>query len=189
MVEKNSEFWEEERLVSVRLLPMQEKYFSAVLKMLEDPKTREMLGVVKLPRYESFKKDDVLNYIIFNQQDEIVGKVELFEISWRNRRAQLSVIIDPEYRGQGYANLGIRKILDIGFGDLGLHRIWLRVLEYNHSAIELYKKIGFKVEGRCRDQSFRRGKFWDQLQMSILAPDWLEIKVGEESRTAYFLGK
>ncbi len=111
--------------------------------------------------------------MILDKKEEFVGIVELFNLSWKNRRAELSIIIKYSYRGKGYGNEAIKKILDIGFGEFGFNRIWLRVLEHNTRAIECYKKVGFVQEGICREESLRMGQFKNQVQMSILRSEWI----------------
>ncbi|TWT07907.1 GNAT family N-acetyltransferase [Planococcus sp. CPCC 101016] len=47
-----------------------------------------------------------------------------------------------------------------------LHRIELTVLEHNSSAIALYKKMGFKVEGLKRDSLYIANTYANELFMS-----------------------
>jgi AcrR family transcriptional regulator len=67
----------------------------------------------------------------------------------------------------------LNEILEIAFLQLGMNRVWLRVIETNTKAINLYKKVGFVQEGTCRDESLRKGQFVNQIQMSILAKEWI----------------
>ncbi|WP_192930249.1 GNAT family N-acetyltransferase [Alkaliphilus pronyensis] len=144
-----------------------------IRKLHKEDYVKEMLGVTELPDKEYLKAKNTKCYVILNGTSEIIGIIEFFSISWRNRRAELSIIIKSEYRGKGYGTEAIEKILDIGFGELGFNRIWLRVLDYNRQAIESYKKAGFIEEGVCREESFRFGKFKNQIQMSILRNEWI----------------
>ena len=43
---------------------------------------------------------------------------------------------------------------------------------FNERAIRAYRKAGFVVEGRARQSIWRDGRYWDELQMSILDSDW-----------------
>ena len=49
-----------------------------------------------------------------------------------------------------------------------LHRISVRVLEYNARAIRTYKKCGFVVEGRERQSALVDGTWYDDVIMGIL---------------------
>ena len=139
-----------------------------------DEEVREMLGVIELPDENYLKKNNNLCYIILDEKDDFIGIVEFFNLSWKNRRAELSIIIKSSFRGKGYGYEAVKKMLDIGFTEVGLNRIWLRVLENNHRAIELYKRIGFIQEGINREESLRKGQFISQIQMSILKSEWVK---------------
>lgn len=66
----------------------------------------------------------------------------------------------------------VRKLLEIGFSQLGLHRIDLRVYEFNASATSCYEKVGFVREGLMRKVQKVDGEYWDAVVMSILKEEW-----------------
>jgi len=152
---------------------IQEKHMTEITKMLEDDDAREMVGVVTFPSLEDYKGNNNICYAILVDQQQFVGVVELFNISWKNRRAELSITIKPSMRGKGYGHEAVKKILELGFEVHGINRIWLRVLETNKKAINLYEKLGFVQEGICRGESLRGGKFINQIQMSMLFSEWI----------------
>jgi ribosomal-protein-alanine N-acetyltransferase len=53
-----------------------------------------------------------------------------------------------------------------------LHRVDLKVLDYNKRAIRCYEKCGFKVDGILRDSAFIEGAFHSDIIMSILEDEW-----------------
>jgi RimJ/RimL family protein N-acetyltransferase len=61
---------------------------------------------------------------------------------------------------------------------LGLHRVGLTVFSYNLRAINAYQKAGFSIEGRLRDAIQRDGLYYDEVQMGILAGEWLDRRYG-----------
>lgn len=134
---------------------------------------QEMLGIVSLADLSYYMDENNKCYAIIGTNNEFVGIVELDNISWKNRHAELSIAIQPSSREKGYGYNAIKKILFIGFCELGLNRIWLRVLEHNINAIGLYEKVGFIKEGVCREESLRGGRFINQIQMSILKSEWI----------------
>ena len=40
-------------------------------------------------------------------------------------------------------------------------------MEANTSAVKLYQSVGFKIEGRRKDEIFHEGKYYDYLLMAI----------------------
>jgi hypothetical protein len=48
----------------------------------------------------------------------------------------------------------------------------LSVFAFNERAIRAYERVGFTTEGRAREAIWRDGRWWDELHMSILEPEW-----------------
>jgi RimJ/RimL family protein N-acetyltransferase len=59
-------------------------------------------------------------------------------------------------------------VLDYAFNVLKLHRVSVRVVDYNLRAIRAYQKCGFMVEGREREAAFVDGNWYDDVMMAIL---------------------
>ena len=81
--------------------------------------------------------------------------------------------------GQGYGTEATALMVDHAFGTLGLHRVALAVFEFNERAIRAYRRVGFRIEGRAREAIRRDGRWWDEIQMSLLADDWLAARARE----------
>ena len=73
----------------------------------------------------------------------------------------------PAYRHQGLGErLIMRTIVDAN--RLGIDRIELDVFVNNFAAIGLYRKVGFKAEGRKTKAAFIDGEYIDTMFMSLL---------------------
>ncbi len=107
------------------------------------------------------------------EDDILVGFVALFAIEWGNRTAKMAIGIgEPRFRGMGYGTEAIHLLLHYAFLELNLHRVGLDVIEYNETAIKLYRKMGFEVEGRRRQAVYRQGQRYDVIDMGILESEW-----------------
>jgi len=94
----------------------------------------------------------------FKANGAFTGTVLLRNLDFKNRNAELAILIgEPEKRGRGLGGEVLSALLGYAFGELGLHRVYLRVLAYNEPAIRLYQRRGFKEEGRLRAQVWREG--------------------------------
>ena len=67
-------------------------------------------------------------------------------------------------------------MLEYAFNVLKLHRLSVRVVEYNTRAIRAYQKCGFVVEGREREAAFVDGIWHDDVVMGIVDREYMEIR-------------
>jgi len=79
----------------------------------------------------------------------------------------LGVGLLPAFRGQGLGSRLVHSTLAAAKA-FGLHRVELTVRENNRGAIELYKKIGFEIEGLQRDAVCVDGSYENILCMAVL---------------------
>lgn len=84
----------------------------------------------------------------------------------------LSIGIHKDYQRQGYGSEAINWALDWAFNYANMHRVGLSVYGWNSPALEMYLKVGFREEGRKRESLFLRGKYWDEIFMSVLVQEW-----------------
>src|SRR5437773_9217926 len=104
---------------------------------------------------------------------EPVGGVGLRHIDRMNVSAEVSIFItDPSSWSKGLGTDAMRAMLDFGFGEMRLERVWLRVFDYNPRAVRSYEKAGFRREALLRHDRFHRGVHHDTHLMAIVRPDW-----------------
>jgi RimJ/RimL family protein N-acetyltransferase len=101
-----------------------------------------------------------------------IGEARL-TVNKEDNRARYAIgIFNKNYWNKGIGTEVTKLVLRFGFEELGLHRIDLRVLEYNTRAIRCYEKCGFIVEGREREGALIEGKFETDVMMSILEDEY-----------------
>ncbi len=104
---------------------------------------------------------------------EVVGHISLGGLSWKNRSSRISrVFVSPVATQKGICQQMTRAALQIGFEELGLHRISLGVYENNKSALNCYLKTGFNIEGVSRDVLWHNNEFLSLVEMAILENEW-----------------
>ncbi len=110
-----------------------------------------------------------------------IGNVGFHDINWQERAAEIGIFIgEKRFWNQGFGREAMRLMLQFGFETVNLHRIYLRVFENNPRAIRSYEQAGFVHEGRERESHFFGGKYIDTLLMSVIRPEWDELKQKEE---------
>lgn len=117
------------------------------------------------------KKDNVRIFAIrFKENNQLIGTCQLLNIHPTHRAAELQIRIgEPRYRGLGYGGKALRQLLQFGFKELNLQRIYLHVFATNIPAIKAYEKIGFVQEGLLRKAAFIEGQYLDVIVMGYLA--------------------
>jgi len=85
------------------------------------------------------------------------------------------VFLDPNQRGKSICVEMVRKLLEIGFNELGLRSIDLRVYGLNTAAIGCYERAGLVREGLLRQAQRVGDQTWDTVIMAILRAEWEEI--------------
>ena len=106
-------------------------------------------------------------YIIQNDGENI-GYFRLSNHSMDAMNIYVGADIVPEHTGRGLGYSSYKVFLPYIFAEYGLNKVSLEVLSTNERAINLYKKIGFIVEGVKREEVLKKGKFVDSIIMSIL---------------------
>ncbi len=98
-----------------------------------------------------------------------IGELRFDAIDNHDRCARLAIgIYAANKLGQGFGREAIKAALQHAFTVMNLHRISLRVIDYNERAIRCYRSVGFVEEGRERETAFIKGKWRDDLIMGLL---------------------
>jgi RimJ/RimL family protein N-acetyltransferase len=104
---------------------------------------------------------------------QAIGNVNLRDLDRENGSAEMAIVVtDKALQGQGYGTDALNCVVDFGFGELRLERIYLHVFDYNARAIRSYQKAGFQTDAVLRRARFHRGEYHDVHVMSILRGDW-----------------
>lgn len=123
--------------------------------------------------FEQIRRRDDVRIFGIREDGRLVGTCQLHSIHPVHRSAELQIRIgEPDARGRGVGAAATGRLLEIGFRELGLHRIHLHVLATNEPARRLYERAGFRVEGVQREAACIDGAWVDIVLMAILAADF-----------------
>ncbi len=109
--------------------------------------------------------------IVVRRDDDLVGTVGLTIDSVTHRRAELGYILRRDRWGAGLASEAASLMLDLAFGELGLHRVWAACDVDNPSSVRVLEKCGFTREGRLRADLRIGDDFRDAWLYAILEDD------------------
>jgi len=102
--------------------------------------------------------------------------IGLMKIDYNNKNAEIGYWLGKKYWGRKIMKEALKLILNFGFKELKLVRIYARVMHPNIASANLLEKSGFKYEGRMRKTTFRKGKWLDDLRYSILREELMTRK-------------
>jgi RimJ/RimL family protein N-acetyltransferase len=115
--------------------------------------------------------------IHLRDSDRLIGTCAFSQLDGDNGSALFHITIgEHDCWGRGLGTEATALMLEHAFGTLGLHRVGLAVFAFNERAIRAYRKVGFRVEGRSREAIWRDGRFFDEIQMSVLEQEWRVIR-------------
>lgn len=82
--------------------------------------------------------------------------------------AELGYWLGEPYWGKNIATRSVRLIVEYGFKELDLNRIFAGVYEFNPASMRVLEKCGFVPEGISRKAIYRNNRFWDEHRFALL---------------------
>jgi len=117
--------------------------------------------------------NDKRSDVVFTIDETIVAFGGLTSITDNPRLAELYIFVDPSSQCKGVGSMATSLLCDWGFSRLGLHKIYLMTNEDNISAIKVYQKCGFQLEGRHRQEYVGSdGNCRDRLYFGLLKTEF-----------------
>lgn len=164
-----------------RLRSIEREDIPRFVEWLNDPEVTYYLGRVPLLSraeeerwFEETVKDERHRILAIETKESMhIGNIGLHNIDEKNSHAELGIVIgDKNLWDKGYGTDAVRTMLRYAFEEMNLHRVFLRVFDFNQRAIRCYEKCGFQHEGVARQAVYLAGKYHDELAMSILRPEF-----------------
>lgn len=113
--------------------------------------------------------------IVELDNSRLLGACGLCYIDWVNRNADFSIYIgaDNLYIDDKFAPDAGRTIVCYGFKELGLHRLWAEIYDFDESKRRLFEMLNFKLDGCHRQTHWAEGGWHDSLIYGLLKDDWI----------------
>jgi len=129
--------------------------------------------------FESLQKTKHINYmftIVDLETQKPIGAAGLLYINWVIRSADFSFYIGDKNKyigNDGIANEATKLLLDYGFNNLNLHKVWMELYEYDSQKLDFFQNdFNFKVDGLLRDNCFEDGRYWNSFIISLLSKNY-----------------
>ena len=158
---------------NISLHPLDSKNLETVREWRNDSRVRDWCrqhnlinDIQQKAWFEKQAFDSSIEMFLIRYMGKAVGVCGLTSICYRNRRAEFSLYIAPQFQGKGYAKPALKSLFKYGMDELNLNRIWGESFISN-KANKIFKSIGMDKEGVRKDFYFKNGEYIDAILWSI----------------------
>lgn len=118
-------------------------------------------------------KKGIIYAIIKKDSNELIGTVGL-SINDIHRKAELAYWVGVPYWGKGYCTEASKALIEYGFKELNLNRIYALSMDYNIGSYKVMENIGMKCEGTRKQDVIKNGVPKDLKSYAILKEEFKE---------------
>ncbi len=155
------------------------------VKWINDPEVQNTL-VYDIPTSlskttEWYKKTIMDNtrreFSIFTKDGENIGFCGLINYDIKAKKAEFHFLIgNKSYWNGGYGTETCKLLMEYGFEELGLNKIYAYYLLHNKGSCRVFEKLGWIKEGLFKEEIYGHGKLWDVYYVAIFRKEWLKNK-------------
>lgn len=110
--------------------------------------------------------------IIYNEN--MIGAGEINIRDFKNKAGEIAYIVNPNYWGKGIATEVAALLIEFGFNELKLHRIYATCDPRNIGSSKVLEKVGMVKEGEIRENLMFKDGWRDSLLYSVLEYEWIK---------------
>lgn len=176
-------FLEGKRLI---LRPVSKLDIPHLTRWINDPKVRMYLAAY-LPAMEKMEEEWVEKLsenrmsdfvlVIETKEGQPIGVMGVHKINWKDRNCTTGALIgEKEFWGRGYGTEAKMLLLEYLFNELGLFKVCSQAISFNKRSYNYSRRCGYRVEGVSKKHIFRKGKFWDAINLAVFREDFLRAK-------------
>lgn len=112
--------------------------------------------------------------IVELDSQRLLGACGLCYIDWVNRNADFSIYIgaDDLYIDDVYAPDAASTMARYAFDELGMHRLWSEIYDFDPLKKRFLERLGFTLDGRHRQTHWYEGAWHDSLFFGLLSSDF-----------------
>jgi RimJ/RimL family protein N-acetyltransferase len=169
---------------TIDLVAGNSKWANLVCKWMNDPKVRHYSRNMWPKTLEEVKKwfeptpdRQMREFIVFTvyhkHAKRPIGSIGFNHINWVSRNANIFLTIgEPEYWGKGIAGEASNLMINYGFTELNLHKIFAGVFTPNSRSLRAAEKLGFEKEGVLKEEVYVDGQYHDIHKFALFKRDW-----------------
>lgn len=97
---------------------------------------------------EKLLSENTKIFIITNEQQDKIGMLR-FDKS--GEESEISINLNPRFRGQGYGEQSLREGLRAYFSNIPVEKVWARIMPTNKASVKVFKLVGFQQDETYKD--------------------------------------
>lgn len=102
-------------------------------------------------RLNEWTEQQSFTFAVWNQEEtNLIGHFSIKNIDWTIPRAELAYFLSYEFEGKGIMTEVLTKIISLCFLELGMNKLFVRVITSNDKSYKVAEKCGFIREGIIR---------------------------------------
>lgn len=113
-------------------------------------------------------RDDYELAVVVHKTRELVGGCGLLSRRAHYREFEIGYCLAKEFWRQGIGSEAVTTLLDFGFEMLNAHRIYASVEPGNEASVALLEKLGFRLEGHQKADTYVAEEWRDSLIYALL---------------------
>lgn len=114
--------------------------------------------------------------VVVRATGKMIGTCGFSALCLDHRSAEVGYVLNPAFRGQGYAGEALCAVLEFAFRRMQLNRVEARCVVENEPSERVMQKVGMQFEGIARSALFVKGSFRDIKIYSMLRDEYLQSK-------------
>jgi RimJ/RimL family protein N-acetyltransferase len=118
------------------------------------------------------EKDSYIQPAIRTPDGRLIGTMYLNLASVDDRTAEIGWLLSPAAQGHGYATEAARLLLDLCFGELGLHRVYAELDPRNTASVRMCERLGMRHEAHFVEHMWLKGEWSDTGIYALLERDY-----------------
>lgn len=114
--------------------------------------------------------------LVNSASDSLIGDCGLHFLANDTHQVEVGITLAPAHQSRGFATEALRCVLDYFLSVAGSHRVFAITDVENQAAASLFRRLGFREEGRFVENVWFKGKYGSEFLFALLAREWTNAR-------------
>lgn len=97
-----------------------------------------------------------------------VGRAGFKVTDTESKQGMLWWVLGPAHQGRGYATEAMAAVIELAFGEVGLHRVYADIDPRNAPSLRVAERLGMRREGHLVESLWLKGEWVDSVFFGLL---------------------